>query len=71
MSTVHEHGGNVFAVARSLGIPPEEIIDFSASINPLGMAPGVREALGGCVERLLHYPDKDSADLKQCLAAYH
>jgi threonine-phosphate decarboxylase len=71
MSTAHEHGGNVFAVARSLGIPPERILDFSASINPLGMAPGVRAALGNCVERLLHYPDKGAAELKDCLAAYH
>jgi threonine-phosphate decarboxylase len=71
MSIPHEHGGNVFAVARSLGIPPERILDFSASINPLGMAPGVRAALGDCVERLLHYPDKGAAELKDCLASYH
>jgi threonine-phosphate decarboxylase len=71
MSITHEHGGNVFAVARTLGISPEGILDFSASINPLGMAPGVRGALAGCVERLLHYPDKGAAELKDHLAAYH
>ena len=71
MTIAHEHGGNVFAVARSLGIPPEQISDFSASINPLGMAPGVKDALSGCVERLLHYPDKSATELKQSLAAYH
>jgi len=71
MSTAHEHGGNVFAIARSLGIEPESLVDFSASINPLGMAPGVREALAGSVDRLLHYPDKHAAELKEQLAAYH
>jgi threonine-phosphate decarboxylase len=71
MSITHEHGGNVFAVARSLGIPPEQIVDFSASINPLGMAPAVRGALTGCFDRLLHYPDKDAAELMEGLAAYH
>ena len=71
MSIAHEHGGNIFAIARFLGISPEEIIDFSASINPLGMAPGVRDALANCVERLLHYPDKGAAELKECIAAYH
>lgn len=71
MSIAHEHGGNIFAVARSLGIPPESIVDFSASINPLGMAPGVRDALSNCFERLLHYPDKGAAELKERLAAYH
>jgi len=71
MSIAHEHGGNIFAVARSLGIPPERIVDFSASINPLGMAPGVRDALGNCIDRLLHYPDKGAAELKASLASYH
>jgi threonine-phosphate decarboxylase len=71
MPIAHEHGGNVFAVARSLGIAPERIVDFSASINPLGMAPGVRAALAGCLDRLLHYPDKGAAELKESLAAYH
>ena len=40
------HGGKVFAVARKLGVAPEEILDFSASINPLGPPPGVRECGG-------------------------
>lgn len=71
MANAHEHGGNIFAVARSLGLAPEQIIDFSASINPLGMAPGVRDALTGSFDRLLHYPDKGAAELRQALAAYH
>lgn len=71
MAIPHEHGGNVFAVARSLGLAPEQIVDFSASINPLGMAPGVREALTASFDRLLHYPDKGGAELRQALAAYH
>jgi threonine-phosphate decarboxylase len=71
MAIAHEHGGNIFAVARALGVAPEQLVDFSASINPLGMAPGVPAALERCVERLLHYPDKSSAELKQSLALYH
>lgn len=71
MSSSHEHGGNVFAVARSLGIAPEKVIDFSASINPLGMAPGVGQALAENLDRLLHYPDKNCFELKQTLASYH
>jgi len=71
MAVSHEHGGNVFAMARSLGVPPGELLDFSASINPLGMAPGVATALTANLERLLHYPDKECAELKEALAAYH
>ncbi|GFE56499.1 threonine-phosphate decarboxylase CobD [Geobacter sp. AOG1] len=71
MSTDFEHGGNVFAVARSLGVAPEELCDFSASINPLGMAPAVREAVMGSFDRLLHYPDSEAAELRGALAAFH
>uniref|UniRef100_UPI000558AE97 threonine-phosphate decarboxylase CobD n=1 Tax=Citrifermentans bremense TaxID=60035 RepID=UPI000558AE97 len=67
----HEHGGNVFAVARMLGVAPEQILDFSASINPLGMAPGVRDALVRCLDRLVHYPDKGADELRERIAQYH
>jgi threonine-phosphate decarboxylase len=70
-SEIFDHGGTVFAQARSLGIAPEELLDFSASINPLGPAPGVREAV--CTEfgRVLHYPDRESFALRQVLSEVH
>jgi len=71
MTITFDHGGTVFAVARALGIPPEEILDFSASINPLGPAPGVREALSAAFDRLVHYPDSEATELKAALAAHH
>jgi threonine-phosphate decarboxylase len=71
MKTDFDHGGNVFAIARSLGVPPEEILDFSASINPLGPAPGVREKVAAAFGRLVHYPDSDCAELREALAQHH
>jgi threonine-phosphate decarboxylase len=65
------HGGNVFAIARALGVPPEDILDFSASINPLGPAPGVREAVAAAFDRLVHYPDSDCMELRLALAGRH
>jgi threonine-phosphate decarboxylase len=65
------HGGNVFEVARAMGKTPEEIIDFSASINPLGPAPLVRDAVCGSLKRCVHYPDNDATELREALAAYH
>ena len=66
-----DHGGTVFAVARHLGVQPEELLDFSASINPLGPAPGVREAVGAAFDRLVHYPDSEAAELREALARHH
>jgi threonine-phosphate decarboxylase len=65
------HGGNVFAIARACGVPPEEFLDFSASINPLGPALGVREAVTAAFDRIGHYPDTDCTELRQALARLH
>lgn len=70
-SETFDHGGSVFALARSLGIAPEELLDFSASINPLGPVPGVREAVCSCFQRVLHYPDRESFELRRKLAEMH
>lgn len=66
-----EHGGRVLSVARSLGIAPEEIMDFSASINPLGPPPGVRAAVMAAFDRLVHYPDTDCTEFVEALARHH
>jgi threonine-phosphate decarboxylase len=71
MTDNFEHGGNIFTIARSLGVDPEDILDFSASINPLGLAEGVREAVFASFDRILHYPDSDSTELRQALAMFH
>lgn len=71
MNTNFAHGGNVFAVARSLGVAPEEVLDFSASINPLGPPAGVREAVAAAFERLVHYPDSGCTELAAALARHH
>ena len=57
MSHSYDHGGNVFTVARTLGVAPDQLLDFSASINPLGMSPLVRAALISSLDSLIHYPD--------------
>ena len=71
MTDNFDHGGNIFTIARSLGVEPEDILDFSASINPLGLAEGVREAVFASFDRVLHYPDSDSTELRQALAEFH
>lgn len=71
MTTLFPHGGTVYAAARLLGVAPEEILDFSASINPLGPPPGVREAVMATFDRVVHYPDPASTELREALARRH
>src|SRR6185369_16756814 len=71
MSRSYDHGGTIFSVARTLGVTADRILDFSASINPLGMSPLVRNALIGSLDTLVHYPDSSHEELKQALAQFH
>jgi len=54
-----------------LGLPREQIYDFSASINPLGTPPQVQQALAAAVERIGDYPEIEAASLRAELAACH
>jgi threonine-phosphate decarboxylase len=71
VSQSYDHGGNIFSVALTLGVPPDEITDFSASINPLGISANVHDSLICAMGSLVHYPDSSHSDLKQALAKYH
>lgn len=64
------HGGDVYGAARDLKRAPDRLLDFSASINPLGPAPAVSRVLKGATTLLRHYPDPLCWDLRQALAAY-
>jgi threonine-phosphate decarboxylase len=63
------HGGNVYAASRNLQRPISSILDFSASINPLGPSPKVKRALAAGVRLIRHYPDTDCVSLRRVLAS--
>jgi threonine-phosphate decarboxylase len=65
------HGGQVLALARALGCPPAAILDFSASLNPLGPPPEALAAARTALDEVCHYPESDAAVLAQALAAQH
>lgn len=64
------HGGNIFGFAESLGIPWQEVLDFSASINPLGPVSTIRHALSAATDRIVHYPDPTSLPLRKALSTH-
>jgi cobyric acid synthase CobQ/L-threonine-O-3-phosphate decarboxylase len=65
------HGGNLNALARQSGLDRREILDFSASINPLGPPDGLRPALAAAIDRLVDYPDPVCTELVAALAQRH
>ena len=64
-----QHGGNIYKKAKELGIRPEEILDFSANINPLGLPPHVRKAMEEAIDGIINYPDPDSVELREKIGA--
>jgi threonine-phosphate decarboxylase len=68
---VFDHGGTIHNTARLAGLAPEQILDLSASINPLGPSKAVRQAILDSLELIVHYPDPYADQLKAALADYH
>ena len=65
------HGGDVYHLARSLGVDLADLLDFSANINPLGFPPGINGAVQEALTEIVHYPDRRCLELRAALAAYH
>jgi threonine-phosphate decarboxylase len=66
-----EHGGNVHAWAKKTRIDPSRIIDFSASINPLGPPASARKAFQRSYTEVSRYPDPYGKELREALAKRH
>jgi threonine-phosphate decarboxylase len=66
-----DHGGNIFQAARAMGLRPEELIDFSASINPLGPSPKALKAILKAQGQIVHYPDPECRLLIDAICRHH
>jgi len=57
------HGGDILSMARRLGCEVGELIDLSSNLTPLGMPPGLREALIARLSEISFLPECDSETL--------
>ncbi len=65
------HGGNIYELSARAGCSPDDILDFSASINPIGPPPGLARILSGCFHRLASYPDIHNELLTEAISKFH
>jgi L-threonine-O-3-phosphate decarboxylase len=65
------HGGNLVWAAALAGCSPSAILDFSASINPLGPPNCALAAINSQLDNLRHYPDPDYSELRLTLSHFH
>ena len=60
------HGGLDPTELEALGLRPEEVLDFSANLNPLGPSPRVKQALAAV--DITSYPDRECLALRRALS---
>ncbi len=65
------HGGDIWSVASGAGILAEDILDFSASINPLGLSGAAVAAMERGKGLLSAYPEPYARELTKELSSYH
>ena len=65
------HGGNLNWAATIAGCPVSALIDFSASINPLGTPQSAIAAITSNISQLQAYPDPEYPQLRSHLAQHH
>ncbi len=65
------HGGNLVWAAGLARCSPRELLDFSASISPLGPPHSVREAIQAAFSSVVAYPDPDYGELREAIAHHH
>jgi L-threonine-O-3-phosphate decarboxylase len=68
---IPKHGGNWYQASLRAGCAPEEILDFSASINPFGPPMDVGALLHQEPRLLTDYPDPEAWELRSALAKRH
>ena len=62
------HGGNIVATAKELGCAIDELIDMSSNLSPLGMVPGLRQAIEAGLDQISYLPETESETLRRIFA---
>ena len=66
----HFHGSDLEKIQQIYHIKKEEIISFSANVNPLGISSKLRNSLSRHLDAITVYPDREYKELRQCIAQY-
>jgi threonine-phosphate decarboxylase len=66
-----QHGGDINAVRKRYGLGNRPLIDFSVSINAMGMSPKGWEAARESLNKIERYPVTGCPKMTEFLAEYH
>lgn len=66
----HFHGSDLEKIEKNFGIKKEDIISFSANVNPLGISYRLREELASHLDAITTYPDREYTALRRAIGKY-
>lgn len=66
----HFHGSDLEKIEKIYGIAKEEIVSFSANVNPLGLSGKLKKSLSDHLDVITGYPDREYTSLRKTIAAY-
>ncbi len=66
----HFHGSDLEKIEKIYGIKKENIVSFSANVNPLGLSPKLKSTLADCLDVITTYPDREYTDLRKAIGTY-
>ena len=64
------HGSDLEKIEQIYGIKKEDIVSFSANVNPLGISDKLKSELAGKLDVISTYPDREYTSLRSVIAAY-
>lgn len=66
----HFHGSDLEKIEEIYGIKKEDIVSFSANVNPLGVSALLKRELASHIDAISSYPDREYTKLRSVIAAY-
>ena len=66
----HFHGSDLETIEKVYGIKKEDIVSFSANVNPLGISPKLKTTLSERIDAIMSYPDREYTSLRKKIADY-
>ena len=66
----HFHGSDLEKIEQIYGIKKEDIVSFSANVNPLGISKRLSEELPKQMDVICTYPDREYTALRGAIAKY-
>lgn len=66
----HFHGSDLEKIEAAYHIKKEDIISFSANVNPLGVSDGLKAHIAKHLDVITGYPDREYTKLRKAISSY-